>query len=147
MTGDAQNESQKPLNQAQVQQEAHKLETIADNFLGGHNEEAAFDAWQKEVRDICAHGTDSVKAVFQQMQGDCKGLNPLLPHIDVVQDGKTLQIEVTSSVLNGVFGLNYRDIGSVVDQYTVYSGADAGRNLIVGQRHLTAYEPVARQKP
>ena len=39
--------------------------------------------FHKDVTDLQAHGLDSVKQVFQKMQDDSKGWNPLLPNVTV----------------------------------------------------------------
>jgi hypothetical protein len=129
----------KSLDPTQVHQEAHKLETIADNFLSGNNEAGAFEAWQKEMTEISKHGMDSIKAVFKQIQSDSEGVNPLLPHVTITDYGNGVGLLVFPSVLNTMFGLNYRDIGSGVGPDHVFSSADAGRNIIVGQHKMEAF--------
>lgn len=85
-----QNPAAKPLNHGEVEREAQKLENSASKFLSGGNDVEAFKAFHNDVVELQKHGLDSVKQVFQKMQDDSKGLNPLLPNVTFT-DGNDAQ--------------------------------------------------------
>ena len=76
----------KPLSPSEIKDEAHKLEKSASGALSQPDSVDALKAFHKDVADLQSHGLDSVKQVFQQMQDDSKGWNPLLPNVSLTDE-------------------------------------------------------------
>jgi hypothetical protein len=132
--------SSKPLNPSEVKAEAQKLEASASKFLEssptklltGANDVDAFEAFHDNVVELQSHGVDSVKQVFQQMQDDSKGLNPLLPNVTFTETndpatGHKLELSEFPS-LPSELALNQRHLDTEVSAEKVDSYGKMGKD-------------------
>ena len=127
-----------PLTEKEVKEEAKNLEEIAAEFAGG-NQQKAFDAWHKELREISQHGVASAKEVFKQVETDKKTLAPSLEEVYRDELGGHAQLVVQPSTA-GRFLRRTQYIGSIVDEETIFSTA-------LGKKGTRFTEITQKQKP
>ena len=123
-------EKQAPLTDKEVKGSAKKLGELANEFLD-KNEEAAFDKWHVELRQVAKHGVLSTKQVFKQIEKDSGDWTAIAaPKVKARDTELSAEITIQPSRLTRMLGTKDY-IGGMVDKEEVLSAAKTrkGKNL------------------
>lgn len=119
-------ESKKLVTDKDVEDEAKKLNEMADKFLSGDT--SAFQKFSDEINKIArGNDLDTIKKVFDKIAEENNGLNPVKDRVNVsyTKDG-SLMLSMAPSMPSSLFLLNYHFISAIVSKDSAYTGATLG---------------------